>query len=156
VLAKSVNKKSKKAAESAVGEDEEEDDLSSSDGHDDSSSDEDNAWAKELQRQHKLIKREKLHREMVDAKKAQPKMFELKSSEDFQWNKRRNFKEKKYELIYLLEIVITKFIFFLGQHWEIGLKLRTRVRSLGALATLEKWSSVLGKSSTGKRGTRIK
>jgi len=95
VLAKSVNKKSKKSASTAVAEEEEEDDLSSSDGHDDSSSDEDNAWAKELQRQHKLIKREKLHREMVDAKKAQPKMFELKSSEDFEWNKRRNFKDKK-------------------------------------------------------------
>jgi hypothetical protein len=93
VLAKSVNKKSKKAAESSMAEDE--DDLSSSDGHDDSSSDEDNAWSKELQRQHKLIKREKIHREMVEAKKAQPKMFELKSSEDFQWNKRRNLKEKK-------------------------------------------------------------
>lgn len=99
MLAKSVNKKSKKvaaASTSAMAEDDDDDDMSSSDGeHDDSSSDEDNAWSKELQRQHKLIKREKLHREMVDARKAQPKMFELKSSEDFQWNKRRNFKDKK-------------------------------------------------------------
>lgn len=98
VLAKSVNKKPKKAAASSMADDDDEVE-SSSDGHDsDSSSDEDNAWSKELQRQHKLIKREKIHREMVDARKAQPKMFELKSSEDFQWNKRRNVKEKRWGL----------------------------------------------------------
>jgi len=95
------SKKLKKRIEAENEKEEEEEALSSSDEEDDlsndSSSDDDNAWTKELRKQHKMIKREKQQREFQQqAKTSQPKMFELKSTEEFKWNKRKDSKEKRY------------------------------------------------------------
>ncbi|XP_059488662.1 nucleolar protein 10 [Neocloeon triangulifer] len=161
VVSKLDNKKAKKKVQAADSE--EEDIESDDDGREESSSDDEHTWTKEVKKQHKLIKRERLQRareeEMKKPSTSQPKMYELRAGEEFKWINKEDRKRKKASLGERLKGEESNEVFkSFGSSREMSFSTRTRKvdRELKAKQRLKNHHEERRKLQRSVRGLRLK